>query len=240
MADIHVAFQTIPFGKDTDWDQAFGQLKEMGYEGLELHMSYEWFGGYHHIAPIIKKHGLTVPCKWGDDPEPFLQGKELGLEFYPFDADWSPEKSTELGAMMKEHGVTPALHPHIGSKGKGTGVVETTEGCDSFMRTHPEVYLMPDTAHLSVGGSDPAQTILMLKDRVRYMHIKDWHPRHGYGDEYWKGFCELGEGLVNLKGVIDALRIIDYSGWLTVEQDSSSDPLGSARTSRDFLRTLGV
>jgi sugar phosphate isomerase/epimerase len=41
--------------------------------------------------------------------------------------------------------------------------------------------------------------------------------------------------------LLDALRDIDYDGWLMVEQDSTwLAPADSARVSRAYLRTLGI
>ena len=56
-------------------------------------------------------------------------------------------------------------------------------------------------------------------------------------------FCELGEGAIALKKVIQDLTASGYSDWAIVEQDvdtCSSDvkPLESARRSREYLRDI--
>jgi len=46
------------------------------------------------------------------------------------------------------------------------------------------------------------------------------------GVERW--FWELGEGVVDLQGVVRALRAQSYDGWFIVESDESPDPAASA------------
>jgi inosose dehydratase len=54
-------------------------------------------------------------------------------------------------------------------------------------------------------------------------------------------FTELGHGVLDVPGLLAALGDIGYQGWLMVEQDSSwLSPSESARTSRAYLRSLGV
>ena len=53
-------------------------------------------------------------------------------------------------------------------------------------------------------------------------------------------FCDLGTGALDLKGVLRALRDINYSGWIMVERDSRGpDYVQSARDMRAVLRDLG-
>ena len=53
-------------------------------------------------------------------------------------------------------------------------------------------------------------------------------------------FCELGLGALDLKGVLKALKDIDYDGWIMVERDSRVlDYPQSARRIRSVLRSMG-
>jgi sugar phosphate isomerase/epimerase len=54
-------------------------------------------------------------------------------------------------------------------------------------------------------------------------------------------FCELGEGDVNLKTVVQEIASTGYSGWAVVEQDVDTRneevrPLESAIRNRQYLR----
>ena len=129
----------------------------------------------------------------------------------------------EIGRQCREMGIVACYHPHSGT------MVETGEQLDLFCReTDPElIALTPDVAHLVRGGADPVATIYRYADRIEYLHLKDIRD-----DE----FVELGEGTIDLKGVIHAIDEIGYTGWVVVElDDTTRSPLESAMISRRFL-----
>ena len=91
--------------------------------------------------------------------------------------------------------------------------------------------------------------------RINHVHLKD--ARRAAVDgivreaapvaEIWrrKAFCRLGDGDLDLDGVLEALRE-RYSGWLVVEQDVLPDPAGSSgqpaidqRANREYLVARG-
>ena len=56
-------------------------------------------------------------------------------------------------------------------------------------------------------------------------------------------FCELGQGDVDLAGVIRSLDAAGFDGWAVFEQDvdptlPGTDPLASATRSREYLRRV--
>ena len=108
-------------------------------------------------------------------------------------------------------------------------MVETADHLALFCReTDPElIALAPDVAHLVRGGADPVAEIHRYAERIRYMHLKDIRD-----DE----FVELGEGTIDLRGVMDALTEIGYTGWAVIElDDTTRTPLDSALLSRRYL-----
>jgi inosose dehydratase len=89
-----------------------------------------------------------------------------------------------------------------------------------------------DVGHFLVGGGDPAAAIARHGSLVRHVHLKDVDG--GVLDRLRSGkissfadairarlFTELGNGLLDLRGVLGQLAGIGYEGWLMVEQDSS-------------------
>jgi len=88
--------------------------------------------------------------------------------------------------------------------------------------------------------------------RVSYIHIKDVDPAvlgqaRERGESFLDAlrayiFCELGKGCVRLRGFMDALRKVGFSGWMIIEQDTSPLlPLETARTNRRYLKeTFGL
>jgi inosose dehydratase len=107
-----------------------------------------------------------------------------------------------------------------------------------------EAGLALDTAELAIAGIDPVAVADRYGERVVHVHLKDARDR--VGDEYQtpdaekhvrlaggsrgidRWFWELGEGTVDLAGVVAALRGHGYDGWWIVESDQSPSPPESA------------
>jgi inosose dehydratase len=112
-----------------------------------------------------------------------------------------------------------------------------------------------DVGHFVVGGGDPVGALAQYGDRVTHVHLKDVDP--GVLDALRRGtvsnfetairerlFTELGNGCLDLGGVLAALAARDYEGWLMVEQDSSWGPASESasigrRVLAAELRRLG-
>jgi inosose dehydratase len=96
-----------------------------------------------------------------------------------------------------------------------------------------------DVGHYLVGGGEPARAIRALGPLVTHVHLKDVDPAvlarlrsgelAGFGAAVRERiFTELGNGALDLHGVLSTLDAIGYSGWLMVEQDSSWLPPATA------------
>lgn len=155
-----------------------------------------------------------------------------------------------LSASISELGVTMALHPHAGS------LVERARDVERIFEA--SIGWCLDTGHLLIGEIDPVRFAERLGERIVHVHLKDVDAaliaalRDGeltLLDATRCGlFRPLGDGDVNLSGVLRALSEGGYEGWLTIEQDTvldSPDPSGarhdicrSLAFLRDFDRTL--
>jgi inosose dehydratase len=136
-----------------------------------------------------------------------------------------------------------AFHPHAAT------LIETPAEVERLVaETDPRrIGICLDVGHHLVGGGDPVVTLRELGDRVTHLHLKDVDGdvlrrlREGelaglaaaVGERI---FTELGAGILDLEGVIDALVERDYAGWLMVEQDSCWEaPSESAAVGRRVL-----
>lgn len=153
-----------------------------------------------------------------------------------------------VGAATLAEGVKSCFHNHVGTP------VETSEEIERLLSlTDPEVlFLGPDIGHLAWGGVEVVDFCRRHGERIRALHVKDivaevreegikadWD----YGTFSDHGiFTELGEGFVDLAGMLEALAAHGFSGWLIVETDVTQRPtaLESATISRQKLRALGV
>lgn len=121
-----------------------------------------------------------------------------------------------------DRGVRAVLHPHMGT------LVETREDVDRVLHGS-SVPLCVDTGHLLVGGTDPVQLVRDVPDRVAHTHLKDVDAglaaavRSGatpYTDAVRDGlFRPLGDGDVDVAGLVSALDTAGYDGWYVLEQD---------------------
>lgn len=149
-----------------------------------------------------------------------------------------------------EAGIRTVVHQHL-----GTLIESGPEVRRLLDMTDPDlVGVCLDTGHWTFGtGGDPAVAVRELRDRVWHVHFKDCDPavmaesrRLGWDGLTSTGhgvFCELGRGCVDFPGVLQALRDVDYEGWIVVEQDilpGMGDPRESARRNREYLRSIGL
>jgi len=156
-------------------------------------------------------------------------------------------KMNELGKMAKDSGLTVGYHPHFKTAG------ETREGLGRVLdATDPQcVGLIADVAHLTLGGSDPAEVIRTYQQRLVPVHLKDVR-RDAYdlarqnpdaAGRLKTRFCEIGRGVVDFPAIMTSLREARFQGWVIVGLDAYALPPGepaeSARINKDALRALG-
>jgi inosose dehydratase len=156
--------------------------------------------------------------------------------------------ANEIARYARERGLLTAFHPHAAT------YVERPEEIARLLRdTDPSlVGLCLDTGHVAYGGGDPAEIARTHARRVRHVHLKDLRRdvradalarrldfREAVGLDV---FAPLGEGSLDLRGTLTALRDAAFSGWLIVEQDvrlgvsKRAAPKRDAERSRAFLR----
>jgi inosose dehydratase len=190
-------------------------------------------------------------------------GAELFVAAVVADAQWSspvplgPEDFrrlarhlAEVGRRVEQHGLTLALHPHVGTQ------VETAEDVARMLDVSDAGWCL-DTGHLLIGGADPAEFVRANGDRIVHAHLKDVDAtvaaRLRAGEltlvrATQAGlFRPLGQGDAGIDEVVDLLQTAGYERWLVLEQDTAitgeEPPVGrgpviDVRTSIDYLHTL--
>ena len=151
----------------------------------------------------------------------------------------------KLGALLKPAGVQLVFHNHV-----GTYVETEAETRRLLDATDPTlVGWCLDCGHLTYGGGDTLRMLEKYGARVGYVHIKDVDGeilRHSR-EEGWSFhealkrfiFPRLGEGVVNIPAVVQALKSDRYDGWLVVEQDTTPlNPTTIATINRLYLEKL--
>jgi inosose dehydratase len=176
---------------------------------------------------VASEHGLS-PEQW----EHFVAGTHAVAE-----------------AVRGKTGLATVFHHHCG------GYVETPAEVERLMHhTDPSLIgLCLDTGHCRLGGGDSVAFVREYAQRIRHVHFKDCSDAvatrvREEGLDYFQAvdagvFCELGEGNVDFRAVLNELEAAGYDGWLVVEQDilpGRGSPLESARNNRAYLRELGL
>jgi inosose dehydratase len=254
-------------------ERVFGEMASLGVRATELgpigYLPFEPAA----IREALDRHGLElvggfVPLVLH---EPALDTAEAervaavlaaaGAEVFNAavvaDAQWSPPLPLDddgwsrvarhlagVERLVAQHGLTLALHPHVGTQ------VETAADVERMLELS-EVGWCLDTGHLLIGGVDPAEFARRHGDRVVHVHLKDVDmavARRGLSlvQAVQAGlFRPLGHGDVRLDEVLDGLD--GYGRWLVLEQDTAltgeeppvgNGPVTDVRTSIAYLQSL--
>lgn len=147
------------------------------------------------------------------------------------------------------YGLTLTFHPHVGTAVQTRAQVERLLG---ITRTN----LCLDTGHLFLGGFDPVELAATAGDRIKHVHLKDVDDALAasfqagslpFSEAVRRGvFKPLGQGGLDLEGVIKQLQRARYSGWFVLEQDTAltgepepnTGPIVSASQSLAYFRRI--
>jgi len=151
----------------------------------------------------------------------------------------------ELGKYASDKGITFAIE---------TGPETATElACFLNDLDQSGIGVNFDPANLvMVTGDDPVRAVETLKRYIVHTHAKDGVKlAPSNAEDVYKSFAEggingidtcnlfkevaLGEGQVNWNGYINALKNIGYTGYLTIERETGSNPIVDIKKAVDFL-----
>jgi inosose dehydratase len=147
---------------------------------------------------------------------------------------WPDRAFDELAALMAEiveaapDGVRVAFHPHTATW------IESPAEVAALAARLPETGagLCLDVGHYLAGGGDPVAALREYGELVTHVHAKDVDPAvlarlrggelSGFGEAVRERlFTELGNGALDLAGIVRELSVIGFDGWIMVEQDST-------------------
>ncbi len=130
----------------------------------------------------------------------------------------------EIGRRTIAFGVRLAPHPHI------WGPMERERDMRRVMElTDPKyVYLIADTAHLTLGGGDALEIIRDYYPRLAEVHMKDTYPKYRGNTstptqaEHAKAslYHNLGAGGVDFPAIFKLLRERKFKGWVVYDLDA--------------------
>jgi sugar phosphate isomerase/epimerase len=245
-APIALQLYTLREEMAQDFEGILRQVAELGYVGVELAGT----GGLSaaQVRELLDKYGLKassahVPLEVleTDITQAVEDAKTIGYSVIAVPylmpnrrgdrAGYLQLAATlnSIGAELKKHGLQLAYHNHDFEFVQFDGEYALDL---IYANTDPEnLKAELDVYWIQYAGVDPVAYVSKYVDRAPLIHLKDMTN----DDERF--FAEVGEGTVNIDGVIAAAT---GAQWLIVEQDRSRrTPLESVKISIDNLRAKG-
>lgn len=250
---LRFAYSTINWGADCDVSQAAAEIRDTGWGAVELFgHSLDLLGTPASLRRRLG--GLEVATTFGHVRAPFrtpaqIEGHRRQLEFAaevgaaayglvggtrlrqraPLAEEYADLAGLleEISAYGAELGVDVAYHPHSGC------TVETAEETDRVLERAPHARLCLDVSHVALVGEDAIEKLRHFRERISYIHLKDWADGH---------FVGLGEGILagSWQAIMSEISGWGFAGWVVVEQSRSDvSPADSAGANASFLRQLG-
>jgi inosose dehydratase len=263
-SEIHFGYAAITWGgKDR---QAIDDIAAVGFRGIQLRSNcIAEFGSPAAVRDLLSQHELkfvalssgdlqsdSANARWSiaqhaehakflrDAGGMYLQiidNRPKGRIAVPADFKQLGKALTELGKRTADLGIPLGYHNHMGSLG------ERPEELDQVMSDADSRYvkLELDIAHYFQGGGDPVKAIEKYSDRLLFVHIKDVERFSPAKDaEHSYRFVELGQGLVDIPAVFEALQKVNFRGWAIVELDDVPDnarsPKEAAAANKEYLQ----
>jgi inosose dehydratase len=144
------------------------------------------------------------------------------------------ESLNEYAKAVTDIGLGTGLHQHTST------AVDTRDQVYAVMEAVDTKYVKfaPDVGQLQKAGADAAKVVKDFLSITVQMHLKDFK-----GWEHYAGYCPVGQGTVDIQGILDMVEKANPQANIMVELDPSKDapmtPLETAKTSRAFLQELG-
>lgn len=246
-----------------DLDRACGELAALGYEGVSLLVRAPREVDQEQIARAASRHGLAVPalvtgalygedklCLNDADPAGRLRACERLRDVIEMAARFGAQihLGRFRGYLPEDGGVEDALgrlrdalldaaeyaHPrgvqllleplchfeanHLLTVGEAVAFVRALG--------HPGIAVIADTFHMNIEEVSLPASLVAAKGCLAHIHFADsnrWYP---------------GAGHVNFREVLEALRLIGYDGFITVEIKQEPDPPTAARRAAQSIRAL--
>lgn len=254
-------------GNDTELGERLAARK-LGLAGAYLELPYPDHEALARTLPaldsILDTFDAAAPYRVGPPPRPTLadSGSEIrrarpGRAVDDRDVGLDADAWRRFGGGLRDvvtrcrdRGYEPTFHHETGT------YVEAPWEIERVLEL-TDIGLCLDTGHLLVGGGDPVSAIRAWGSRINQVHLKDLRRSvmkeivadGGQTTEIWsrEAFPALGQGDLDVAGVLAALIGIGYRGWLVVEQDTLprtrerfERAAADQRANREYLARRGL
>lgn len=213
------------------FSELMATVSQLGFNAAEL-----WVA---HLDPLLATPAMVAEAR-------AIAGRN-GVEIVAYTAGFGTpgipredavrifETARGLGASM----LTQAFHP---ANGELVKELAAHYGIRMAHENHPEksaaevvakvapfapfVGAALDTGWFATHGYSPVQAVHDLGEHLMHVHLKDIRAEGAHDT------CALGDGIVDIPGVLRALRAVSYSGHITIEHEPmDADPTEDVRVS---------
>lgn len=228
-----LAIQSYTF-REFDLEPALKRIQDLGIHHAEFYQKHAPLDAKPEqiklILKLCKDYGVS-PVAWGvqrftknaeANKRVFEFGKALGVK--AFSADPDPDSFDSLDKLCDEYKIAVAIHPHGPA---GGGKLHRWYSAEVIMKAvkdhHALIGSCLDTGHLIRAAQlgeklDPAQQVRAMGARNFGMHLKDH-------DNAKKTDVPFGKGVLDVPGVLKALRDVKFTGHIAIEYEAKpSDP----------------
>ncbi len=193
-------------------------IKQAGFDAIEL-----WIGHLEpHIATaeqvatavaILKKHNMPIVSYAAGFGQPGVS-REAAIKVF--------EVAQALGARVLAQGFHASNGPLVVELGERYGIRMGLENhphktaqeiIDTIAPFAPWVGAAIDTGWFATQGCDAVQATRELRGHLVHVHLKDIRAIGGHAT------CALGDGIVDIPGVLRVLKEIGYNGAISIEHE---------------------
>jgi len=219
-------------------DQGIAMMKRMAIEAMSIKDFYlPLNSGADKIAEVVAAFraagiriygaGVIYMKTEADVDRAFEYAKMLGVDLII--AAPNPELLGYVEGKVKTYRIRVAIHNH-GPEDKlypsPVNVYEHIKGLDDRMG------LCLDIGHAARAGADPVKVVSDYGPRIFDLHIKDLSVISKVAKP-----TELGRGVLDIPGLLKALKRIRYSGYCSIEHEMDmNDPYPGIAESVGFFR----
>jgi len=253
---FHLGYSVISWGETPDLDDVIGAIARAGWGGVEfIGVSLDWLGTPRRLRSVLDRYAVPPVCMFGsvslgDDATMVIERQrrlieyagELGCSVYCFlggqrvvrrlPSDDEFKRLAEQAEILIDYaapfGLTVAYHAHPRC------TVESEQEQERLLAPVDRLKVCVDVSVAALMGEDAVAQIEKYRDRLAYVHLKDWARGK---------FCLMGRGTVGLDfgRIRETLTAIGYRGWVIGELSSyaDTDAAESCQLNRRYLQAVG-
>ena len=137
----------------------------------------------------------------------------------------------QVNDLVKKHNIKLAIHNH----GPGDDLYSSPNDVHAKIKDlDKRIGFCIDIGHVVRIGQDPVSMLEKYKDRLYDMHMKDVDKAEADGTS-----VEIGRGIIDIPGVVKALKKINYQGNVAFEYEKDeADPVPGLAESIGYVRGI--